>query len=221
MFSKIDINQEIIQKYGKISNYFRAHFTPFTYGYTSLMQKGLIPRGNKKIPWIQSPGSIGIGFNVLHHNPALVGIICAFSIAQIINGKCKWPNDVYLNDKKIAGLMVFPVTKNKMVVGISLNLNNAVLDQRIKDKATSYYLATKSQYDYEEFASKLSVKFWNNLKTFTLDQYHHYSYLYGKKIKIKGSVYQFVHLNGDGSATFLKDGQKVVLTAFDISFNKG
>ena len=219
MFKKVVINQEIINKYGKLSNYLKKHFNNLTYAYTPLNQKGLIPRGNKKIPWIQSKGSLGLAFSFTYKNNALAGIVLAYSLAQIVNGKCKWPNDVYLNGKKIAGIMVFPFEANKLVVGIGINLNNKKMPLLISKKATSFFQETKQKQSYYQFARKLAKKYYDNLANFTLKQYNDLSFLLNKKIIINNQTYQFLYLNKDGSATFLIDGKKKTLTSFDISFN--
>jgi len=48
----------------------------------------------------------------------------------------KWPNDLYLNHKKCAGILVEKV-KDKLLIGIGLNLSTTDFPPEIESKATS------------------------------------------------------------------------------------
>lgn len=56
----------------------------------------------------------------------------------------KWPNDILVGSKKIAGILVEATTSNDnkpgWVIGIGLNLNRRVFADPIKDRATSIVL---------------------------------------------------------------------------------
>lgn len=60
---------------------------------------------------------------------------------HIKNVKIKWPNDIYVNDKKICGILLESVSMNNqikaVIIGIGLNLNQR---QFMNQKATSYVL---------------------------------------------------------------------------------
>ena len=62
----------------------------------------------------------------------------------------KWPNDVYLNDRKVAGILleVPPVRRDRVVVGIGVNVNNslAAAPPEIHASATSLVDATHRPY---------------------------------------------------------------------------
>lgn len=73
--------------------------------------------------------------------------------------KIKWPNDILVNGKKIAGVLIensFREDKiNSAVIGIGLNLNQEDFGE-LENKATSLYLLTKTQFPREDVLKKIS-----------------------------------------------------------------
>ena len=54
----------------------------------------------------------------------------------------KWPNDILLNDKKIAGILCEYIPGTGVIIGIGINLNQTGFPKEIEDKATSLKLET-------------------------------------------------------------------------------
>ena len=71
--------------------------------------------------------------------------------------KIKLPNDIIINGKKVAGILVEAKTTGKSlnfaIVGIGINVNSQ--KQELPDMATSLLLETKQRYDTEEIFTKL------------------------------------------------------------------
>ncbi|HBM70803.1 MAG TPA: biotin--[acetyl-CoA-carboxylase] ligase [Firmicutes bacterium] len=66
------------------------------------------------------------------------------------DSKVKWPNDIYLNDKKICGILVESSFKEKLeaiYVGVGLNLNNKSFPNELKENATSLFLESKKEFN--------------------------------------------------------------------------
>jgi BirA family biotin operon repressor/biotin-[acetyl-CoA-carboxylase] ligase len=61
-----------------------------------------------------------------------------------LNGKIKWPNDIYVNNKKIAGILIESFISGKKVqssiVGIGINLNQKIFKGL---NATSVFIEKK------------------------------------------------------------------------------
>jgi BirA family biotin operon repressor/biotin-[acetyl-CoA-carboxylase] ligase len=70
----------------------------------------------------------------------------------------KWPNDIYVNDLKIAGVLIESAMKGSMisssVVGIGLNVNQQLFDAKMN--ATSLILETGRGFDVNSVLSELS-----------------------------------------------------------------
>lgn len=82
-----------------------------------------------------------------------------------IKTSIKLPNDIYLNGKKLCGVLVETKISNgqleKVIIGIGININNEDFNEEIKDVATSIYLNTKQKYDIDEFKNYLYNNFEN------------------------------------------------------------
>lgn len=69
--------------------------------------------------------------------------VCAVVSSLIPDGdvRLKWPNDVFLNERKVCGILVEvpPASNASMVVGIGLNVNNSTEDapEELRQKAVA------------------------------------------------------------------------------------
>ena len=106
------------------------------------------------------------------------------------NLSVKWPNDVYVNSKKIAGILlesVFQEVTECMIIGIGVNLNQKEFTYYKQNEPTSYYLESGEYIDVNEFRDEL---YQNLLTAFEeimegASFYHEieeYDYLKGKKV---------------------------------------
>ena len=81
-----------------------------------------------------------------------------------IYAKIKWPNDILVNNKKIAGILINNIISKDLisysVIGIGLNVNQHVFNKYIP-MATSIFLETGLQNNIEEIQYKLleQIKF--------------------------------------------------------------
>ena len=85
----------------------------------------------------------------------------------------KWPNDFYIRDKKIGG-MITHMLDNKLVCGVGLNLVNSpknfeILDVKISiDKLLNKYFKSIENYvSWKQVFSKYKLEFQSNQNFFT------------------------------------------------------
>lgn len=73
--------------------------------------------------------------------------------------KIKWPNDIYVNNKKIAGILIENSFQKyhiaQSVIGIGININQINFED-LSDKATSLKLLTKKDFEAEEILNLYS-----------------------------------------------------------------
>lgn len=115
-----------------------------------IAEKQSCGRGRLGRDWISPPG--GLWFTVILRPPIpppkitllslLTGCAVALGIMDItgLNPRLKWPNDVLLDEKKTAGILVEAVIETDLIkyafVGIGVNVNNEI-PREIADIATS------------------------------------------------------------------------------------
>ena len=96
----------------------------------------------------------------------LVGASVTATLNEITNNnnfKCKWPNDVLFNQKKVAGLLA-EKTSSGVIVGVGINVSTSKEALPVAH-ATSIFLATDIQINRNE----LLVKILNNSENDLLD----------------------------------------------------
>lgn len=86
---------------------------------------------------------------------------------HVNNIKLKWPNDIYLNNKKLGGILIENVIKNNIiessVIGIGLNINQVIFDKDLN--AISLKIINKKSYNRIKILKELLDKFEIRLNT--------------------------------------------------------
>ncbi|QKS71120.1 biotin--[acetyl-CoA-carboxylase] ligase [Paenalkalicoccus suaedae] len=80
----------------------------------------------------------------LQHAPKLT-LVAAVAVARALSKyadvSIKWPNDILINGKKVCGILTElqadPDRIKAVIIGIGINVNNAVFDESLEDRATS------------------------------------------------------------------------------------
>jgi BirA family biotin operon repressor/biotin-[acetyl-CoA-carboxylase] ligase len=122
-----------------------------------------------------------------------------------LNPTIKWPNDVRVNNKKIAGILIESesiLDRMKYVIvglGINLNLKKENLSEKISEESTSILEETGKQTDYYEFIKKLLNNFYRYYDIFLetkyniiINEWKNYSDTIGKKISYSTNNNQII-----------------------------
>ncbi len=118
--------------------------------------------------------------------PELLSLACAVAVAEAIgnNAKIKWPNDIILNGKKIAGILLESKTyktHTAYVIGIGINCHQTNFHPELQKTATSIDIETGSFTDRINLAKRLLSSLEHRLETAgqntkeTLDKWHQLS----------------------------------------------
>ena len=106
-------------------------------------------------------------------NPELLSLACPVAVAEAVGkivdsqAKIKWPNDIILNGKKVAGIMV-ETKKDKghtaYIVGIGINCHQkkSSFPRELQTTATSIDIESRSICDRISLAKRLltSIEYW-------------------------------------------------------------
>lgn len=108
----------------------------------------------------------------------------------IKNVSIKWPNDVYVKDKKICGILLEGNINEFLVVGVGLNVNQTDFDEKYRVEPTSMKIELKKTFSLNELEVELFEFIYKHLnqprfKANTLKFYRNHDYLFNKKVTIK------------------------------------
>ena len=172
----------------------------------------------------------------------LITLMAGVSIAKAIelqtglSPRVKWPNDVLINDNKVAGILLeAEVSRARIgyaVIGFGINVNNdrADLPEDIKVNASSIRMELKKPVDrgalvIEIFSEleKLYHRFQCGDFSVILEQWRHYSSTLGQRVRIwqedkatEGHAFDLTE-NG-GLVVKLEEGKQIVFHAGDVEY---
>jgi len=199
-------------------------------------------RGRNLKRW-QSPNNVNIYMSLSFSTNQELKNFSSFSLVsalavhnvllkQNIFTEIKWPNDIYLNKKKIGGILIESFAKgreNLIVVGIGLNVfmeNNTEIERdwtslklefenieidrnEIISEIANEVLMLKSNFEKKGFNG--FVKDFNKL-----------NFLKDKKVFLSNSIYKegtALDINSDGSLNIRIDNQTKKISSGEVSIN--
>jgi BirA family biotin operon repressor/biotin-[acetyl-CoA-carboxylase] ligase len=111
--------------------------------------------------------------------------------ATIEDADLRWPNDVMLNNRKVAGIMV-QATEGALIAGIGVNVNQASFPEDLRDIATSLRLETGHEQDREALLHRIvaeSLRYVQLPKPEILRRFEaRSSYVRGKEVEVDGRL---------------------------------
>ena len=141
-------------------------------------------RGQKTKTWGMVPGKSLVFSLILAKNypidqSGLISLSVSLALVESLNkrglkAKIKWPNDIFVNEKKIGGILCetkIDTSKiNTMVIGVGVNVNESISehDDNIQKNLTTMFEVSKHPHQREllvaEFINSFEV-FLNKLST--------------------------------------------------------
>lgn len=93
-------------------------------------------RGRRGRVWVSPPGNLHLSLLLRLDRPlaeaAQAGFVAAVALAEALNGllpgrdfRCKWPNDVLCDGRKVAGMLLEPAGEGWLVLGIGVDVAHA------------------------------------------------------------------------------------------------
>ena len=163
-----------------------------------------------------------------------VAVVKAIKKETGLNTLIKWPNDIYYNNKKLAGILTELNSDRKgikyAIIGIGLNVNLDTDNYKdIKEIATSLYKETGKIFLRNNLLRRILIeieKEYNLLKRNKIDkirrEWTKRSMVLGKSVTLSGDDYSeegiAESINEDGSLILIKnDGERKTIVCGDIS----
>ena len=224
----IYFNKSSLNTNDEVKGLIRTNQTTNNLALYTLEQKN--GRGRMNREWISNKGDLICSFLINQKiNIKEIGEI-NFWFSQILlnlirkkipnqNFKIKWPNDIYFNDKKLAGILIETnIVKNQIqniIIGLGLNFISTPLHLNYKTTCISYFSKKIKPLNFflslvEEMNESL-INFKNILSMFNSEDLKENFKSFGKiiKIKINNKIVEgvFLDLNNSGEL-ILKVGNK-------------
>ena len=183
-----------------------------------------------------SPKGSGLYFSLVFNTDApafeFTGVTCACAVAcsraidklTHLSSKIKWVNDIYIDNKKVCGILVQSVSENgivkKLIVGIGINVSTVDFPDEIKDIAASIGKKIDRNILAAEIANNITELIFENPEKY-IDEYKEKSNVIGKEITyFKDNVAhtaQAVDIDEKGGLIVLENGETTTLTSGEIS----
>jgi len=86
-----------------------------------------------------------------------LGLAVARAVDDLCGVACdiRWPNDLLLNERKLAGVMVQMADKGALIAGIGVNVNQAAFPEGLRSIATSLRIETGRMQPKEELLDRI------------------------------------------------------------------
>ena len=171
-------------------------------------------KGQKGNTWISEPGK-NVCYSIFI-KPDYIPVRNQFIISQVIslatkafleefsgNISIKWPNDIYWNDKKIAGILIENKLKKDIieysVIGIGVNINQIQFPKNLPNPVSLSQI-TGDKYDLNEIANKLHHKIRTSLEELNLGTEGDIQRYYVNSLYHRDGFHSYRSQNGDFSA---------------------
>lgn len=160
------------------------------------------------------------------------GITCAVAVAVSrairkiaeTDVKIKWVNDLYIDNKKVCGILVQAVSKgsdiSKLIVGVGINISTVDFPDELQDIAGSLGKNIDRNVLTAEAVDNILDLIFKNPEEY-IDEYKNNSNVLGKEIVyIQNGISHTataVDIDKKGGLIVEKDGEKITLTSGEIS----
>ena len=127
----------------------------------------------------------------------LLSLVAACSICESISKYShnqitpfiKWPNDIYIEDKKVCGILLEGSVPNYLIIGVGLNLNQKEFEGEYRVAPTSLSLLLNKDIDFEVMKKQVYSDLLSNLsdvdglKEHLFKYYNEHDYLKGREVE--------------------------------------
>lgn len=173
-------------------------------------------KGTQGKNWFSPKGGVWLSLILKPGDNSCISLMAGVAVCQSlynlkIPARIKWPNDVFVGRKKIAGVLTEVLSKGEVIIGIGINLNIKTFPAELKDVATSAMIEKNKEYDKNKFVEFLIknleekyILFKKDKKTL-LEEWKDYSNIMQRFIEIKsaGSLIRGRVINLDSNGALL------------------
>lgn len=163
----------------------------------------------------------------------LISLIAGAALCNVIDqySKCfiKWPNDILVNDKKLAGILVEGVYSENVeaiIVGIGINVNSVEFPNDLIIKATSLKKELNKTIDKEKLLNEIIKEFiiiyneFLNGNNIYIDIIQKNNYLKNKKVYINNNEVEVLDINNYGNLIIKENDETKEIFFGEVTLEK-
>ena len=156
-------------------------------------------KGRNNRTWISEPGD-NLMFSFLIKDKKflelapIISLLVASEIAKYLESSgikevsIKWPNDVFVGEKKICGILAEGQASDYLVIGVGLNVNQASFPRDLRWPATSMLLELSHSLSIDDIKKTLFDQITNSLSNLdvgaSLEYFRKRNYLQNRRVGI-------------------------------------
>ena len=165
-----------------------------------------------------------------------ISIVSAYTILEVLQDigikdvSIKWPNDVYVKDKKICGILLESVSKERiecLIVGVGLNVNQSQFNGDYLQTPTSIILEKGQEENIEVLKKRIYKKLIENIENIGKKDFYNFikNYDYLKDKKVYASINNekkevtVIGIDKDYSLSIKNKSEVIKLNSDEISFH--
>lgn len=213
----------------------------FTFVSSDYQTKG---RGRNTRSWI-SDKNTNLLFSLLLKEEHLVNnfsslsILSAISVIKVLerigvqNLSLKWPNDVFVNDKKVSGILLEGISENgaldAIIIGIGINVNQTNFDEGLLVNPTSVNIELNKKINLKTFKGKIYKQLLKDITNFINGDNKYitlakaYNYLKDKEVYVsinnERAKVKVLDINEDNSLKVLFNDKIHNLISDEVTFH--
>ena len=214
-------------------------------GLVIVAERQLKGRGRKGNDWY-SPAGTGLYFSILLRpnfsieDLSRINMIISLALYNVLKRdypvKMKWPNDIYLVDKKIAGILIESNIEGdlikEVIIGVGCNTNQKSFPDGLNKKAGSLFLYNGEAVDNKRLLIDILIEFDRLYSEFIIDRIDYIEKwkerlgIIGQEIKVKSDrdviEGEVADIDGQGNLILEKvNGDRLVVSSGEVSVIEG
>ncbi|WDF68562.1 biotin--[acetyl-CoA-carboxylase] ligase [Sphingobacterium oryzagri] len=167
-FSRLSLRQNLIvlEEVSSTNDYLKellSNIKPLPEATAIMAKHQTRGRGQRGSTWITQAGAnLTVSFNLYPNNLAIpklfnLNMLVCLGIrhwlaSMNLSASVKWPNDIYIGDKKIGGVLIENQLSGEIIrssiIGIGLNINQLDFPTELRHKTTSIRCETQQAHTY-------------------------------------------------------------------------
>jgi len=136
------------------NDYAKSVLNTLQEGTVIIADKQIAGKGRCQRNWYSPDGGLWFSIILKPKNPSIVSLLIGVALCDVlktfaIEPRIKWPNDILINSKKVAGVLT-EIVQDTVIVGIGLNVNVSTFPDNLDKTATSLLRETGRKFDKEK-----------------------------------------------------------------------